>query len=83
MYGLAAWTLVISGINAVLLVLGGWFYKPRMIGMFCHLFLMIFALASLIVTHKYRYRDQGKLAALSTSPSRINSAGEFDPVWTY
>ena len=57
MYGLAGFTLVLTGINAALIVLGGWFYKPRMIGMFCHSFLTIFALASLIVTHMYRYRD--------------------------
>lgn len=56
-YGLAGWTLVLAGINGVLLVLGGFFYKPRMVGMFCHWFLAIFDLASLIVTHKYRYRD--------------------------
>jgi len=55
-YALAGWTLVLAGINAVLLALGGWFYKPRMIGMFCHNFLMIFDLASIIMTHYYRNR---------------------------
>ena len=82
-YGLAGWTLVIAGINAVLLVLGGWFYKPRMVGMFCHSFLMIFDLASLIVTHKYRYRDQGKLAALSTQLSHSDDGETFSGDRTY
>ena len=51
--------------------------------MFCHHFLMIFDLASLIVTHKYRYRDQGKLAALSIASSRVSSDKTFDADWTY
>mmetsp|Transcript_35027 Transcript_35027/g.42899 ORF Transcript_35027/g.42899 Transcript_35027/m.42899 type:complete len:229 (-) Transcript_35027:440-1126(-) len=82
-YAFAGWTLVLAAINGVLLILGGWFYKPRMVGMFCHVFLMIFDLASLIITHKFRYRDQGKLAALSNLPSRAKSDSEFDSDWTY
>ena len=83
MYGLAGWTLVVAGVNAVLLVLGGFFYKPRMVGMFCHHFLMIFDLASLITTHKYRYRDQGKLAAMSTQLSHSDSGDDFTGEKTY
>lgn len=78
MYALAGWTLILMGINAGLIMLGGWFYKPRMVGMFCHHFLLIFNLASLIVTHKFRNRDQGKLAAMSTFPSH-----EDNDTWTY
>ena len=82
-YGLAAFTLVFAGINGVLLTLGGFFYKPRMVGMFCHHFLMIFDLASLIVTHKYRYRDQGKLAAMSLRLSHSDNGSEFSGDTTY
>lgn len=82
-YGLAGWTLILMGINAGLIVLGGWFYKPRMVGMFCHHFLLIFNLASLIVTHKFRNRDQGKLAAMSIMPSKTISDTEYDATWTY
>ena len=83
MYALAGWTLVLMTVNAVMLVLGGWFYKTRMIGMCCHHLLLLVNLTSLVVTHKYRYRDQGKLAALSTMPSKTLSDTEYDANWTY
>ena len=82
-YALAGFTLVLLAANAILLVLGGWIYRARMLGLFCHNFLNVFLLASLITTHRYRYRDQGKLAALSTMPSRTISTTEYDPNWTY
>jgi len=82
-YGLAGWTLILIAINAGLLILGAWFYKPRMIGLFCHHFLLIFNIASVVVTFKFRYRDQGKLAAMSIMPSRPLNDTAFDPDWTY
>lgn len=82
-YALSGWILVLMGINAGLLILGGWFYKPRMVGIFCHHFLLIFNLAALIVTHKFRNRDQGKLAAISLMPSKTLSDTEYDTNWTY
>lgn len=82
-YAFAGWIFVLMGLNAVLLVLGGWFYKARMVGMFCHHFLLVITIAALVVTHKYRYRDQGVLAAMSTMPSKTLSSTEYDPNWTY
>ena len=54
-----------------------------MIGLFCHHFLLIFNLASVIVTFEFRYRDQGKLAALSPMPSRTLNDTMYDENWTY
>lgn len=70
-------------INAVLLVLGGWIYRCRMLGIFCHHFLTIFLLASVIVTYRYRHREQGQLAALSLMPSKTTSDSSYDLNWTY
>ena len=70
-------------INAVLLVLGGWIYRCRMLGIFCHHFLTIFLLASVIVTYRYRHREQGQLAALSLMPSKTTSDTQYDLNWTY
>ena len=41
------------------------------------------ALCSFIVTWRYRYRDQGKLAAMSTMPSHLKSETQYDLTWTY
>ena len=70
-------------VNGLLLVLGGWIYRCRMIGIFCHHFLTIFLLASVIVTYRYRNREQGQLAALSLMPSKTSSDTEYDLGWTY
>ena len=70
-------------VNGLLLVLGGWIYRCRMIGIFCHHFLTIFLLASVIVTYRYRNREQGQLAALSLMPSKTSSDTEYDMGWTY
>ena len=67
----------------MILTFGAWFYKPRMIGLFCHHFLLIFNLASLVVTKMFLERDQGKLAALSLTPSKAHSDTEMDLTWTY
>ena len=83
MYAFAGWTLLFITVNALLQVFGAWFYKPRMIGLFCHHFLLIFNLASLIVTKMFLERDQGKLAALSLVPSKATSSTEMDKDWTY
>ena len=72
-YALAAWTLIFMAINGVLLMLGGWFYRCRLLGIFCHHFLSIFLLASIITTYKYRNRTQGELCALSLLPSHIST----------
>ena len=69
--------------NAVLLVVGGWVYRSRMIGLFCHHFLLIFNITSLVITHKYRNSQWGQLAALSTMPSKTISDFEYDENWTY
>jgi len=63
--------------------MGGWVYRTRMLGIFCHHFLTIFLLASVIVTYKYRNREQGQLAALSLMPSKTSSDTAYDETWTY
>ena len=82
-YLLAGFTLIIMSINALLLVAGGWIYRCRMIGIFCHHFLTIFLLASVVVTYRYRYREQGQLAALSLMPSQTSSTTAYDTDRTY
>lgn len=82
-YLLAGFTLIFMAINALLLVAGGWIYRSRMIGIFCHHFLTIFLLASVVVTYRYRYREQGQLAALSLMPSQTTSTTAYDPNRTY
>ena len=77
-YLLAGFTLIFMAINAILLVLGGWIYRSRMIGIFCHHFLTIFLLASVIVTYRYRHREQGQLAALSLALSKTTSTTAYD-----
>lgn len=82
-YAFAGFVLVLLACNAVLLVLGGWFYQPRAIGMFCHSFLTLINLVAVIITYRFRFRDQGKLAAMSTMPSRTDGDNAYDLSWTY
>ena len=69
--------------NSLFLIFGGWVYKTRMVGIFCHDFLTFLTLCSFIVTWRYRYRDQGKLAAMSIMPSRLKSTTQYQMDWTY
>jgi hypothetical protein len=66
-------------------MLGSWYYKPRMAGMFCHWFLTIINIASITVTYSYRHSLQGQISALSTAPSRAASTEEMDSSsdWNY
>lgn len=82
-YALAGFVLVLMATNALLVVVGGWFYKPRMIGIFCHSCLTLASIISISLSYKFRYQDQGKLAAMSTMPSRTISDTEYDANWTY
>jgi hypothetical protein len=82
-YAMAGFVLILMTVNAILLVVGGFFYRSRMIGIFCHSCLTIFSLISVILTYKFRFQDQGKLAAMSTMPSRTISETEYDLTWTY
>ena len=82
-YILAGFTLIFMAINALLLMAGGWIYRCRMIGIFCHHFLTIFLLASVVVTYRYRYREFGQLAAMSLMPSQTTSTTAYDQNWTY
>lgn len=82
-YAFAGWVFLLLAANAILLLLGGWYYKTRIIGIFCHYFLLILTLAALVVTHKFRYREQGQLAAMSTMPSRTLNSTLYDVNWTY
>ena len=69
--------------NAILIIFGGFFYHSRMIGVFCHGCLTVFSLISVCLTYKWRYWDQGKLAAMSTMLSRTISTNDYDTTWTY
>jgi len=82
-YAFAGFVGILMAINSLFLIFGGWVYRTRMIGIFCHDFLTLMALCSFIVTWRYRYRDQGKLAAMSTMPSHLKSETEYDLTWTY
>ena len=82
-YVLAGFTLIFMATNALLIMAGSWIYRCRMIGIFCHHFLTIFLLASVVVTYRYRYREQGQLAAMSLMPSQTSSTTAYDPNWTY
>ena len=57
---------ILMAANGLLLIIGGFKYPPRMVGMFCHYLLTLFLVASVTVTYKYRYSTMGKMAALST-----------------
>ena len=65
-YAYGAMVNLLMAMNGLLIVLGGWFYKPRIVGIFCHWMLTIFLIASVSVTYTYRYSTMGKMAALST-----------------
>lgn len=82
-YALAGFVLVLTAANAILLVFGSFFYSVRMVGMCCHYCLTGASLISFIISFKFRYQDQGKLAAMSTMPSKTVSTTEYDPNWTY
>ena len=82
-YAMAGFVMILTAVNAILLVVGGFFYRSRMIGIFCHSCLTLFSLISVIMTYNYRFRDQGKLAAMSTMSSRNITDTEYDPNWTY
>jgi len=82
-YAFSGFTLILMSTNSLFLMFGGWVYKTRMIGMFCHDFLTFLVLISFIVTWRYRYRDQGKLAAMSNMPSHLKSETQYDMTWTY
>ena len=82
-YAFAGFVMVLTALNALFLVVGGWFYKARMISMFCHGFLTFFSLISIIVTARMLFRDQGQLASMSTMPSRTISDTAYDKTWTY
>lgn len=69
--------------NGVLLLAGGCVYRTRMVGVFVHALLTIFNIASLVVSWKFRNREFGQLAALSTMPSRTVDDSSYDPDWTY
>ena len=77
-YVFSGFVLILLACNAVLLILGGWFYQPRAISIFCHGFLTIINLVAVIITYRFRFRDQGRLAAMSTLPPNEN-----DPSRTY
>lgn len=82
-YACAAFTLGLIGLNAILTVFGAWNYTMRMTSIFCHNFLTIVNIASVIITYRFRYREQGQLAALSTMHSRTISDTQYDLYWTY
>ena len=82
-YVFSGFVLILLAANAILLVVGGFFYRSRMIGVFCHGCLTIFSVISVCMTYKWRYWDMGKLAAMSTFHSRTISDTEYDKNWTY
>ena len=65
-YSFGAMVNFLIAVNGFLIILGGWIYRTRMIGIFCHYLLTLFLIASVTVTYKYRYSTMGKMAALST-----------------
>ena len=56
-YALSGFVLVLSAVNALVLVVGAFFYKSRMIGMFCHAFLTVMSAISIGVLFKFRNWD--------------------------
>ena len=65
-YAYGGFANLLMCINGVLIGLGGWHYKLRMIGMLMHYFLTAFLTICVYLTYKYRHSTMGQMAAIST-----------------
>ena len=73
-YMMSSITLLVTGGANLVMVAGAWVLVARYIGM-CFLFLgLLGTFVAVIVTGTFRFATQGKLAALSETPSRLDSS---------
>lgn len=69
-YTYGGFTAILGALVSLLVVLGSYFYKPRIIGLCLNCVMGLINIFGIAITAYYRFRTQGKLAALSTAPSR-------------
>ena len=75
-YGFCGVTMVLIAANTVLQIIGVWSYILRALGASCGLALCCVNFAALITTAVLRWNTWGRLAALSTLPTK-STGGDF------
>ena len=83
-YQLNGGTMIIIAVNILLLVGGVWNFHLRAMGACCASALCCVNLAAIITTTIFRFNTFGKLAALSTLPTKYeNKSGDtYPPVFS-
>ena len=82
-YSLNGATFLLISLNSIIGVFGVWYFWPRVIGFVCNCCLTCVLFAAIIVTGVFRYRNQGKLCALSTASTHIDESDNLTDKTTY
>ena len=71
-FDLCAATLVLVGVNSLVLVVGAWSFYARLFGNCCLSLIGCLNITAIVVTGCFRFNTMGKLTALSLSPSKFD-----------